>query len=102
MSKFKGTSAPTSTVSIRGVEVLIKKVPFGKLQEFQDMGNKLKEGDDQSLEYVKQVILDYTDIKVEEDYNPFGATDDALTLDEIMVIFRAIVADGKKKEVGEL
>jgi len=102
MPTLKGTLAPTSSFTLRGVEIKIKKIPFGKLQEFQREAENLKSGDEDSLEYVKQVILDYTDITVEEDYDPFGTTEDALNMEEIEQLFGAILTAGKKKESGNL
>lgn len=101
MASLKGTLAPSEQITLRGVAIQIKKVPFGKLQEFQDMAQQMREGDEESLEYVKKVILEYTDITVEEDYDPFGNTPDALTMSEITQLFKAIINDGKKKETGD-
>ena len=101
MSKLKGTAPEQRSTTIRGVKIFIKPVPFGKLQEFMDTSKKLRDGDDESLKYVQQVILDYTDITVEEDYNPFGSTDDALTLEECTQLFGAIINENKKKSSGK-
>jgi hypothetical protein len=101
MASLKGTLPQFNTILLRGVEIQIKKVPFGKLQEFQDNAQKMKDGDSESLNYVKQIILDYTNITVEEDYDPFGNTQGALTLEEIRQLFMFIIADGKKKDNGD-
>lgn len=100
MSKLANRIVKNKVFLLGDVEINTKPVPFGKILEFKKEIQELeKQGDENAqLEYVKKVLVEFTDLEAED----VGSADYALTQDEAYDLFMFIMAENSNPKASGL
>ena len=96
MSKLSERLVQPKKYLLGDVEINVKTIPFGKLMEYrrefdkvQNMENLKAEEQDVLLNFIKQVLIEFTDLEEGD----IGGADYSLSLEEVQGLFSFITKE---------